>query len=216
MNYRSKLLDAPYFDVCEQLPQDIMQAFHLRLLLPHCFEESALSLNILNTENKNFPLGYSQKKDQPVIIKENDLDAAGTNLGQSASQMHLMAQILPFILSKYIANDSQHLKCYLSLLEIMVICFSHKVSYTSILYLKGAIKDYLTLLKTLYNARITPKLHYLVHLPAILLKHGPLIRCWCMRFEGKHSYFKNLAKVIRNFKNLPPFSCNPPSVIGMF
>ena len=32
---------------------------------------------------------------------------------------------------------------------------------------------------------------------------GPLSRVWCMRFEAKHSYFKHIARVIGNFKNIP-------------
>lgn len=46
-------------------------------------------------------------------------------------------------------------------------------------------------------------MHYLVHLPTMMIKFGPMIRSWCMRFEARHKYFKDLAKVIKNFKNLP-------------
>ena len=31
---------------------------------------------------------------------------------------------------------------------------------------------------------------------------GPLVNCWCMRMEAKHSYFKRIAQ-IGNFKNIP-------------
>ena len=31
---------------------------------------------------------------------------------------------------------------------------------------------------------------------------GPLKHMWCMRFEAKHSYFKHLARVVGNFKNI--------------
>ena len=31
---------------------------------------------------------------------------------------------------------------------------------------------------------------------------GPLVHMWCMRYESKHSYFKNLARVVGNFKNI--------------
>lgn len=31
---------------------------------------------------------------------------------------------------------------------------------------------------------------------------GPLSNLWCMRFEAKHRYFKQVAKVIGNFKNI--------------
>ena len=37
---------------------------------------------------------------------------------------------------------------------------------------------------------------YLIHLPSLILKFGPLIRAWCMCFEAKHAYFKDQAKII--------------------
>lgn len=34
-------------------------------------------------------------------------------------------------------------------------------------------------------------------------RYGPLIWFWCMRFESKHNYFKDLAHRVKNFKNIP-------------
>lgn len=34
-------------------------------------------------------------------------------------------------------------------------------------------------------------------------RFGPLVRHWTMRFEAKHSYFKQLAQAMGNFINLP-------------
>ena len=31
---------------------------------------------------------------------------------------------------------------------------------------------------------------------------GPLVNSWCMRFEAKNSYFKQIAQVGSNFKNI--------------
>ena len=31
---------------------------------------------------------------------------------------------------------------------------------------------------------------------------GPLVNCWCMRMEAKHSYFKRISQ-IGNFRNIP-------------
>ena len=73
----------------------------------------------------------------------------------------------------------------------LCIFFAHQVTYSSVIYLKQSIKEHLTSFKTYPNARILQKHHYLVHLPTQILMCGPLIRSWCMRFEGK------------NFKNLP-------------
>lgn len=36
-----------------------------------------------------------------------------------------------------------------------------------------------------------------------LCRYGPLVRYWCMRFEGKHAYFKDLAHRVKCFKNIP-------------
>ena len=33
-------------------------------------------------------------------------------------------------------------------------------------------------------------------------RYGPLVRSWCMRFEGKHNYFKDLAHRVKCFKNI--------------
>lgn len=32
---------------------------------------------------------------------------------------------------------------------------------------------------------------------------GPLTRFWCMRYESKHNYFKDLAHRVHCFKNIP-------------
>ena len=34
------------------------------------------------------------------------------------------------------------------------------------------------------------------------VRWGPLVRMWCMRYEAKHSYFKRMAHVVHNFKNI--------------
>lgn len=36
----------------------------------------------------------------------------------------------------------------------------------------------------------------------LFIRCGPLSRMWCMRYEAKHSYFKHLARVLCNFKNI--------------
>ena len=34
-------------------------------------------------------------------------------------------------------------------------------------------------------------------------RFGPPVRFWCMRFESKHNYFKDLAHRVKCFKNIP-------------
>jgi hypothetical protein len=66
------------------------------------------------------------------------------------------------------------------------------------------IEEFLSHFKILYpEKRITPKFHFLLHYPHEFWRRGPLIAFWCMRYEAKHSYFKQLARAIGNWINLP-------------
>ena len=41
-----------------------------------------------------------------------------------------------------------------------------------------------------------------IYYTLILFRCGPPVTFWCMRFEGKHSYFKNAACRVRCFRNI--------------
>ena len=52
------------------------------------------------------------------------------------------------------------------------------------------------------DAKILPKLHFLVHYPTQIERYGPLIHSWTMRHEAKLSYVKR-SSCRGNFKNIP-------------
>ena len=212
INNRAKISEAPYFDVTQQLPQDIMHIFlegilcyELKFFFKYSFDNRLFTLSDLNQAIDNFDYGYSEINDKPARIKEGDLEfKSSSNLGQTASQMWSLACMLPLLIDGRVDCNDLHWTNFLSLLEIMGVCFAHKIGFSSIINLKRLIKEHLTSFKNVYpNARIFPKQHHLVHLPTQIMMFGPLIRTWCMRFEGKHSYFKDIAHKTKNFKNLP-------------
>lgn len=43
---------------------------------------------------------------------------------------------------------------------------------------------------------------FILSLLLLFYRCGPLSNMWCMRYEAKHSYFKQLARVLGNFKNI--------------
>ena len=51
------------------------------------------------------------------------------------------------------------------------------------------------------EANIIPRQHYMLHLRSQIIYLGTLIRCMCMWFEAKHSYFKQWASKL-NLKNV--------------
>lgn len=52
------------------------------------------------------------------------------------------------------------------------------------------------------NHPLKPKHHYLCHYHELTNHFGPLIHLWTLRFETKHSYFKQCVRKLHNFKNL--------------
>lgn len=51
------------------------------------------------------------------------------------------------------------------------------------------------------DARISSKLHYLVHYPHMISLFVPLKELRCMRFGAEHQYFWKLASKTKIFKN---------------
>lgn len=210
VNKKSILLNAPYFDVTEQLPQDVMHIVlegglqrTLYFVLIHFLESNIFSLEDLNAFIVNFNYGYSELKDKPVVISQEDLQEPAKNLGQTAAQIWLLSRVFPFFGEPYAYHCSDVWKVFTTMLEITAICLNKKITVNILGYLRLLIKEHLQLFKDVFKQNITPKQHYLVHLPTQILKFGPTVRAWAMRFEAKHQTFKKIPKVTKNFKNLP-------------
>ena len=161
------------------------------------------SLNEINMFILNFPYGYSELKDKPVAITLEDLKTPSDNLGQTAAQIWLLSRVFVFFGEEYAHLCPAVWRVLMTSLEITAICLSRKISINILGYLKGLIKEHLQLFRDIIGENITPKQHYLVHVPSQILKFGPLVRAWAMRFEAKHQQFKKIPKITKNFKNLP-------------
>lgn len=62
-----------------------------------------------------------------------------------------------------------------------------------IAYLRVLIDEYLLCrIQTFPDNSLKPKHLYISHYPELIIQFGPLIRLWTLRFESKHTYFKQL------------------------
>ena len=92
---------------------------------------------------------------------------------------------------------------FLKLREIVELICAPKIHANQVAYLNILIREYLDSRVSLFpDKSAKPKHHYLLHYPDLILKFGPLIRLWTLRFESKHTYFKQCARKLRNFKSL--------------
>uniref|UniRef100_A0A8C2BC44 Uncharacterized protein n=1 Tax=Cyprinus carpio TaxID=7962 RepID=A0A8C2BC44_CYPCA len=78
-----------------------------------------------------------------------------------------------------------------------------KIHANQVAYLKALIEQYIDSRFSLFpTIPLKPKHHFLLHYPELILHFGPLIRLWTLRFESKHTFFKQCARKLHNFKNL--------------
>ncbi|KAM7426608.1 hypothetical protein ABFA07_022132 [Porites harrisoni] len=116
--------------------------------------------------------------------------------------MWCLSRMLPILIGDLVPVGDEHWENFLRLLQIEEIIFAPKTSIQLAAYLAVLTEEYLTGFSELYDRRMIPKQHYMVHYPRQIVRRGPLVRNWAMRFEAKHNYFKKLVERINNFKNI--------------
>ena len=121
----------------------------------------------------------------------------------SASQFWCLLRKLPFLVGDRIPEDDPHYQLLLLLIEVVDYIMAPLITKQSICYLEGNVNLLFSEFKLLFpNLRITPKCHYVLHYPRLMIQVGLLIRHWVMRYEAKHHFFKRTAVITGNYTNV--------------
>ena len=140
----------------------------------------------------------------PFGLEITNANLTEGKLKGTASQKWCLLIHLPLILRNInITPENQAWQLMIKCREIGEILMSDSIPKSKIQYLACLIDEHHQLFRLLSPVGMTPKFHYLIHYPRIISSFGPPIRYWTMRFEAKHQYFKDLARKLKNFKNLP-------------
>lgn len=212
---RSALCDFPFFNVTQQMPQDIMHILFegaIPYVIGHILRyyintEKAFTLAQFNRRLCDFNYGYSQMADRLQTISKDMLQADWgdekglSGFGQHAAKNWLFLRVLPVIIGDWVNLESEQWGVLEKLLTICSILVSPVILVETVAHLKTLIREFLSGFKQTLEGVIIPKLHYLVHCPRLILTLGPLINFWCMRFESKHQYFKKKSRKC-SYKNI--------------
>ena len=88
-----------------------------------------------------------------------------------ASQTWTLGHFLPLVVGDLVPVDNKYWANFIILLSIMDILFAPTVKKTLCGYLESLISDHHINFKVLYPfLRITPKMHYLIHTPRLMLQ----------------------------------------------
>ncbi|KAJ8666150.1 hypothetical protein QAD02_007812 [Eretmocerus hayati] len=142
----------------------------------------------------------SNKGAYKTLIDElNFLSRVGINI--DVNGLSLSFVFFELIMGEFIPEDDAHHKLYRCLRKILDILLSPRFIKADAIVLAEFIRKMNSLYIEFYG-RLKPKMHFLIHYPAILLKNGPATCYWTMRFESFHQPIKNVATSTRSSKNL--------------
>lgn len=82
-----------------------------------------------------------------------------------ASQMWLLGRLLPLMVGVQVPDGDSHWLCFMELLMIAVLSTAVEVTDDTAHGLMVIIESYLFHFNKLYPDSMTPKMHYLLHLP---------------------------------------------------
>lgn len=204
------LNDLEYFHTIANPSVDIMHdvlegvaSFTLERLLKYMVKQKIATLEHIQHLVDCFYFGKLFSSDKPPKIK---LDKK--NLGQSASQMYCLIIHIPFILFKYKDLLMSVWKPIETILKILQIAVSKRISERDVETLEAVIVEHLSSFKSVFNEHFRPKHHFLLHYPWVIRTMGPIIFFWAMRMEAKHQYFKQIGQKTKNFINLKKTMAN--------
>lgn len=105
-------------------------------------------------------------------------------------------------LAERVPEDHEASNVFLQLREISDIILAPVIDSSWLPYLDHIVGCFIADFNKVFPGRVIPKMHYMLHYGRLMNLFGPLKHLWCMRFESKHQFFKQLAPVVRNFKNI--------------
>ncbi|KAK3919983.1 Catalase-peroxidase [Frankliniella fusca] len=191
------------FHVCEGgvppcFGHDILEgfaAYDVALIIHFLDNKKWLTYEELQERTKSFNYSSIDKRDKPVEFLESYDRVRG-----GAWQIWTFIELLPLIMNNCINRNEPSWLLLLLLIEIIEILCSLTIHKDNLAYLHVLIVDYLKLRAELFpHVRLRPKHHYMLHYPELILTYGPLLKVWAMRFESKHSFFKNCIRSSTNF-----------------
>ena len=168
------------------------------------FNAKYFTLETLNSRIKSFPWGFNDRRNRPSEISREEIaSATERTLKGKATEVWCLLRNLPLLVGDLVPPEDNVWQLLCQLVQISAIVFSPSCSIPCTFYLKHLIHDHLAEFKDLFPAAsIIPKQHFMIHYPRMIRLFGPLCHMWCMRFEGKHLYAKQLCSTVKCFKNI--------------
>jgi len=172
-----------------------------------CIVDKIITLDTLNCELQLFCGKITvEKTHKPQQLNKLTEPGQGLAPTMTAMQYWTLLKYLPLILGAFVTCGNVHWQFLLHLSHLVDLICAPRFTREMVCYMRSVIEDHLAKYLSLYSknagVKLRPKHHFLVHLPNIILKSGPLVGMSCLRYELKNSFFKRSAHIVCNFTNI--------------
>lgn len=172
----------------------------LKVVLRHIFKQKWLHIRSFNERLAAFKFGSSDAdKFGPL---PPDFLSKNKSLSGKAVEKWTFFRLLPFLVADVVPVDDEFWHLYTLCRELCEIVLAPVIDPGWLPYLELIISQHHKLLSKLSPQSFTPKVHFVTHYPRLILEYGPLRNLWVMRFEAVHQYFKQIARRVKNFRNI--------------
>ncbi|KAI7811590.1 hypothetical protein IRJ41_002398 [Triplophysa rosa] len=185
---RQSILNNPkYFHETENVAHNIMHdilegvgAYEIKLVLGSLISQKAITLDQVNYRITSYDYGFCD-----------------------SAQMWCLLRLLPLMIGDLIPEGNKYWELLLLLLTCMENLYSPPLTEDAVLFLRHLIVEHHSLFLKLFPDRhLKPKHHFMLHYAGAIRRLGPLVHYWSMRFEAKQVFFKRLAHMTCNFRNV--------------
>lgn len=203
----SKTLE--HFNVLTGYPPDVMHDIfegivpvELARCLALLISKKYFDLDTLNKLVLQFPFKWGDKTNRPHEIPRTF--STRKTIGGNCHENWALLRSLPFIIGHLVPEEEMAWQLLMDLKDIVELVVAPTHTDESIAYLEFKISDHRHKYQDLFpDVPLLPKHHYLEHYPQLIRAFGPLVGHWTLRFEAKHSFFKQVIRYTNCFKNVP-------------
>ncbi|XP_035848765.1 uncharacterized protein LOC118493311 [Sander lucioperca] len=159
------------------------------------------TLEGLNKLIQTFPYKWGDKTNRPHPVSR--FFKTSNTIGGNAHENWALLRFLPLLIGHILPEGEPAWQVIIDLKDIVELIVAPVHTEETVAYLEARIYDHRQRYIELFpHIKLLPKHHYLEHYPQMIRCFGPLIALWTMRFEAKHSFFKQVARHTNCFKNI--------------
>lgn len=201
-----------HFNVISGYPPDIVHdlfegivPLELALCIAVFLSKKFFTLDRINHLITSFPYKFGDKTNRPHLLPKTLLQKKlkSQTIGGNAHENWCLLRLLPLMVGTLVPDNEPAWQLILDLHDIVELVVAPIHCAESIDYLEFKISEHRQRFKEVFpDKKLLPKHHFLEHYPEMIKNFGPLVALWTMRYEAKHSFFKQIVRHTKNFRNI--------------